>query len=137
MGFLNFVLFFIPLLYFYKQKKSIVAIYIVAIWTFSALIGIFYNSSEYKREGFYDTEIFPFFYLAACLYISLCPLLKQKDSIKEVSCSTPLIEWIIIGIAVLAYEPFLEMVYNLIDFVISGRFYLLCANYDDFARQEI
>lgn len=136
MGFLNFVLFFIPLLYFYKQKKSIVAIYIVAIWTFSALVGIFYNSSEYKREGFYNTETLPFIYLAVCLYISLYPLLKQKDSVKEVSCSTPLIEWIIIGIAVLAYEPFLEMVYNLIDFVISGRFYLLGANYDDFASQE-
>lgn len=45
-------------------------------------------------------------------------------------------EPIAIGITLLAIEPFIETMYNLVDFVVSGRFLLLGANYDDFASQE-
>lgn len=136
MEILNFCLYFIPLLYFLKKKKSMLAIYIVLMWSFSAFIGIFYHNSDFKREGLYQTQAMPFIFLASCFYISLLPILRQKNNIRTVTCSTPIIEVFIMGIAFLAYEPFLEMLYNLILFIISGRFYLLGANYDDFARGE-
>ena len=135
----NFSLYALLLIYLWKKKKSWICIVIVGMWAFSAFCGIFYTSSTVYRNGRYETSIEPFIYLFCALCVSLMPFMRQTVvDIQRIQYNNR--RWLdlfCIGVGILAIEPFVEAIYHLIDFIITGRFLLLGANYDDVATGQM
>lgn len=134
----NFSLYALLLIYLWKKKKSWVCIVIVGMWAFSAFCGIFYTSSTVYRNGRYETSIGPFIYLFCALCVSLMPFMHQTVEIQRIQYNNR--RWLnlfCIGIGILAIEPFVETLYYLIDFIITGRFLMLGAYYDDVATGQM
>lgn len=130
----NFTLYLLLLLYLWRRNKSWVCIVITGIWCFSAFCGIFYVSSPVYRNGLHKISIEPFIYLFCALFVSLIPFMRQTVEIQRIKYNNR--KWLdlfCIVVGILAVEPFLESIYYLIDFIISGRFLLLGAYYDEVA----
>lgn len=134
----NFLLYAFLLRLLIKKRKNKFAIFVTSIWAGSALLGIFYARSESLREGLHEISLEPFLYLFFCFCISVYPFISQKETIHKVTFNNESLLFAFCKfIAILAIYPFCEGLYQMIDLVVSGRFLLLGANYDDFANGYI
>lgn len=125
------------LLIFKKAPNAIFAKYIVSLWAFSAFIGLYYVESDNYREGFHELAFLPFLYLFLCFCLLIFGFCKQKETIKYIYYRSENSLLIFCRfICILALFPFVEIVYQLIDLFVSGRFLLLGANYDLVASGE-
>lgn len=133
---INFLLYAF-LSYILWKKKCKVVLFISLLWTFSALMGIYYYSSDSYRVGLYDISLGPFLFLYIGFVILLIPLIKQKKEIHHVIYKKriyiDIISWIIILICI---EPFFELLYLFYDLITSGRIMLLGASYDDVSNDR-
>lgn len=133
-GILNFM-FYAGLLYLFRRKNNLFLIFIIAIWTVSAFLGIFYSQSDVYRDGMFQLSIIPFIFLFVGFIISLYPFVNQQQEINTISYNNikylNAFSWFIVIISLL---PFIELLYQIISMVSSGKFFLLGAMYDDVAE---
>lgn len=123
-------------LFKYRQKAAI-ALYVTAIWVFSAFVGLFYVDSANYRSGLTDITIIPFIYLFLCFVLLIKNFFEQKEDVVSIVCNYEQnLTTFISLICLLAIEPMAELVYQLFDLFISGRFLLLGASYESVVDGE-
>lgn len=138
MEYINFLLYACLLFLIYKKVPNAkFAQYTVFLWALSAFIGLYYVKSDNFREGNHELSLFPFIYLFLCFCLLIIGFCKQKETVKEVYYkSEKRLLLFCRFICILSLFPFVEIVYQLIDLFVSGRFILLGANYDLVASGE-
>lgn len=126
------------LLWLFKyRRKAVIALYVTAIWTFSAFAGLFYVDSDNYRSGLTDITLIPFIYLFLCFILLIKNFFKQEEEVVSIVCNYEQnLTTFISFICLLAIEPMAELVYQLFDLFISGRFFLLGASYESVADGE-
>lgn len=123
--------------YCWKRRRCInLAVYYSFIWAFSACLGIIYVSSDYYRDGLYSTSLIPFLVLFVFFTISLLPFLYQRKDVNFVDGKIKWLKLLMTFIGSISILPFMELLYNIIDLVISGKIMLLGAMYEDIANGE-
>lgn len=131
----NFILYGGLLYFFFKKRSTLILLYIIAIWAFSAFLGIFYPQTEVYREGMFELSFMPFLFLFICFVISLYPLINQRYEINYVYYGNikylNIFSWFII---IISFFPFIELLYRLFSLVSSGQFLYLGAIYKDVAE---
>lgn len=130
----NFLLYAGSLYFFFKKKCTFILLYIVAIWTFSAFLGIFYTQTEVYREGMYKLSLMPFLFLFICFLISLYPFINQRQEVHRIYYGNTrylnIFSWFIVIISVF---PFIELMFRLVTLVASGQIFYLGAMYNNVA----
>lgn len=133
---INFLLYAFLSCFLWRTRCKVV-LFISLLWSFSALIGIYYYNSNFYRGGLYDISLEPFIFLFVGFVILLIPLIRQKKEINSVIYNKrayiDIISWIIVLICI---EPFFELLYLFYDLITSGRIMLLGASYDEVSNDE-
>lgn len=137
MEYFNAVIFSLLFAFCWAKRKSLnLAVLYSLIWAFSACLGIVYASSEYYRNALYPTSLLPFLFLFILFFISLVPFLQQQKDLRYVDGKIKWLELLMVFIGAISVIPFLELLYHIIELVISGKIMLLGAMYDDIATGE-
>ena len=137
MEYINATLYILLMRYCWKRRRCInLAVYYSFIWAFSACLGIIYVSSDYYRDGLYSTSLIPFLVLFVFFTISLLPFLYQRKDVNFVDGKIKWLKLLMTFIGSISILPFMELLYNIIDLVISGKIMLLGAMYEDIANGE-
>lgn len=131
----NFLLYAGLFYFFFKKKCTLILSYIIAIWAFSAFLGIFYTQSEVYREGMFKLSLIPFLFLFICFIISLYPFINQRQEIFHISYYNTkylnIFSWFVV---IISFFPFIELIYRLMILISSGQFFYLGAMYKDVAE---
>lgn len=109
MIYINFILFLCIFLYFLKKKVDFVNLYLLFLWTISALFSILYSQSDIFRN-LHKFTLLPFVYLAVLFFIYFINV-KSSPLKKITVCKSPLLMPIIWIISCTAYIPFTEIMY--------------------------
>ena len=123
--------------YLFRKGANRLALFVISIWAVSAVLGIFYTKMDiykYRSNDLEELQLLPFFYLFVCFVLCVRPLIKLSNLNISIKCNTRLLDYCGILFTILSVPFFIECVYQLVDFAISGRFLLLGANYDDLAN---
>ena len=137
MEYINATIYILLMGYCWKRRRCInLAVYYSFIWAFSACFGIIYVSSDYYRDGLYSTSLIPFLVLFVFFTISLLPFLYQRKEVNFVDGRIKWLNLLMTFIGSISILPFMELLYNIIELVISGKIMLLGAMYEDIANGE-
>lgn len=123
--------------YLFLKGANRLVLFVISIWAVSAVLGIFYTKMDiykYRSNDLEELQLLPFFYLFVCFVLCVRPLIKLSNLNISIKCNTRLLDYCGILFTILSVPFFIECVYQLVDFAISGRFLLLGANYDDLAN---
>ena len=141
MEYINVLLYLLLFIILYRRKCNKVAILATGIWLLSAVIGLLYVQMPvpiYKNALGHELTFAPFLYLFVCFFITLLPLLSNREDVRVIYTTKKHLLYPFLWIlAVCALFPFLESLFYLIKLVITGQFMTMAANYDDISAGNI
>lgn len=141
MEYINVLLYLLLFIILYRRKCNKVAILATGIWLLSAVIGLLYVQMPvpiYKNALGHELTFAPFLYLFVCFFITLLPLLSNREDVRVIYTTKKQLLYPFLWIlAVCALFPFLESLFYLIKLVITGQFMTMAANYDDISAGNI
>lgn len=141
MEYINVLLYLLLFIILYRRKCNKVAILATGIWLLSAVIGLLYVQMPapiYKNALGNNLTFIPFLYLFVCFFITLVPLLSNKESICVIYTTKKHLLYPFLWIlAICSLLPFLESLFYLIGLVSTGKFMAMAANYDDISAGNI
>lgn len=141
MEYINVLLYLLLFIILYRRQCNKVAILATGIWLLSAVIGLVYVQMPvpiYKNALGHELTFAPFLYLFVCFFITLLPLLSNKEDVRVIYTTKKHLLYPFLWIlAVCALFPFLESLFYLIKMVITGQFMTMAANYDDISAGNI
>lgn len=141
MEYINVLLYLLLFIILYRRKCNKVAILATGIWLLSAVIGLLYVQMPvpiYKNALGHELTFAPFLYLFVCFFITLLPLLSNREDVRVIYTTKKQLLYPFLWIlAVCALFPFLESLFYLIKMVITGQFMTMAANYDDISAGNI
>ena len=141
MEYINVLLYLLLFIILYRRKCNKVAILATGIWLLSAVIGLLYVQMPvpiYKNALGHELTFAPFLYLFVCFFITLLPLLSNREDVRVIYTTKKHLLYPFLWIlAVCALFPFLESLFYLIKMVITGQFMTMAANYDDISAGNI
>ena len=122
-------LLYVGTMFFALKRKHSILILITAIWSFCALIGIFYSLIPFNLTS-HDITIVPYLYLFVLFLINLYPMSKlkvlDKDKLKVVYNSR-IVYYIILLLAICSFIPVIESTLH----ILSSGLGDLASNYEE------
>lgn len=87
MEYINVLLYLLLFIILYRRKCNKVAILATGLWLLSAVIGLLYVQMPmpiYKNALGHDLTFAPFLYLFVCFFITLLPLLSNREDVRVI-----------------------------------------------------
>ena len=97
--------------YLFLKGANRLVLFVISIWTVSAVLGIFYTKMDiykYRSNDLEELQLLPFFYLFVCFVLCVRPLIKLSNLNIPIKCNTRLLDYCGILFTILSVPFFIS-----------------------------